>query len=267
MDRNADIVLVCRRRRPVDVQRDLGWNPFMIGLWVPLMLAFYLTMPLMGIAVYCGVPQPLLKDPVWGPLIGLWFVGWAVGFCWHALATPKSGSLVLRQDGFCCQGREVKFEHVESLRVGRLRSEFRESFYELNRFLGRFKAQNRRAARAFEISRTTSVVVTPNAGPPWTMDNVLLKYVREDVDRFFESIAASHPKLRLIPWEEPIEDEEEDAAQHDPALETAEAGSPDVGQGKPVSAGARIAFVVILGLFVYVVLDRLGVFKAAGPRR
>jgi hypothetical protein len=264
IDDEAAIVMVCRRRRPVAVQREFGWHPFTTCVLVPLSSAFYLTLPLFGIAICCKVPGPLLNDPVWGPLIGLWFVGWTISFCWHALAIPTTGLLVLRSDGFRYKGREVKFASVASLHVGRITSRFSEGIYQLNRILGSVSYANDKAARAFEISKTASVIVTPKAGRPWTMKNVLLIHVREDVNCFFDLIAASRPELQLIPCEEPLDQLEEDhAALRDQVLETVAECGPDEVQSKPISARARVALIVILGLFVYVVLDLLGVFKSA----
>ena len=68
------VVLRCRTRLRKDAWRALG-GPALTIHTTPFFGALFLTMPLIGIAMYQEVPPPLLIHPIWGPVLGTWYAG------------------------------------------------------------------------------------------------------------------------------------------------------------------------------------------------
>ena len=264
MDDLGPVVLRCRARRRIDVLKDFGYEPISTRLVVSVLGALYLTMPIVWIATYYRVTGPLIYHPVWGPIIDLWYLGCAGLLCRYHFAKPRSEALIRYADGFRHRQRAVRFEDVAWLRVERVSSGFMEYMTGLNQVFAKFRRLNRRAAEAREIATRASVTVALKDGRSWSMNGVLLRYEKEDVERFFAAIEERRPELRLTPWEEPAPEVEEDVGFHDPAL--GDVVEPARDSDKPFSSGrSLIVFLVIAGIFILFVLHQFGLFERSGP--
>ncbi len=63
------VVLRCRTRLRKDARQALG-GPALTIHTTAFFGAYFLTMPLIGIAMYQEVPAPLMIHPTWGPALG-----------------------------------------------------------------------------------------------------------------------------------------------------------------------------------------------------
>src|SRR5262249_43261597 len=138
--------------------------------------------------------------------------------CRYYLAVPRSAALVLYASGFRHGRTSVRFEDVASLRGGRVDSYPMQFMANLNEVFAQFRRMNRRMAERREISTRASVTVVLKDGRAWSMNSVLLRFEKADVERFFAAVADRYPELTLIPWEAPAVEVEEVPEFHDPAL-------------------------------------------------
>lgn len=257
MDDLGPVVLSCRARRPIDVWKDFGEEPFAACLRFSVAGAIYLTVPIMGLSVWSRLPEPMIDHPIWWPILGVWFIACAGILCRYCLSVPGGETLVLHADGFRQRRKSVRFEDVASLRVGHVETRPMQFLHNVNEVFGTFRRANRRAAEQRKISRRASVMVGLKDGRTWTMRGVLLAYEKEDIERFFAAIAERHPELTLIPWEEPAPEVDDLPELHDPALEGVRDPAPDPIQSSP-SRRSLIVFLVIVILFVLFSLDQFG---------
>jgi hypothetical protein len=188
------VVLRCRNRRRKDAWLALGGSPVSIYL-TPLPAAFFLTFPLVGLAMYQKVPPPLLTHPVWGPVLGIWFVACSASIYWYYFTAPRADWLVLHQNGFRYRRRLVRFADLSSIRMGRINPRIVELCISFNRLVGRINPESRASAQLADASREASVTLQFQDGSSWSLPNVLVNHEASDLERFFEAIATRHPEL------------------------------------------------------------------------
>ena len=185
--RRQPVVLSCRKRRRSDAYLALG------GSWVailgtPQIAALFLTLPLVFIAVKQKVPPPILVHPVWGPVLGGWFVASSVAIYIFFFTAPQSTGLVLHENGFRYKKRFVPFSNLAQVSVGRLYSGLEETLLKINRIAGQAKSANRSAVQMAQNSAEASLTVTLKGGSPFCMKNVLVEYEVGDLEQVLQKI-------------------------------------------------------------------------------
>lgn len=190
------VVLRCRTRLRKDAWRALGGSAFTVHT-TPFFAALYLTMPLMGIAWYQQVPPPWMIHRIWGPILGTWYAGCVVMIYRYYFTSPHGPSLVLHENGFRYGRKAVSFSDLSSISIGQLGSQVMDGLVELNRAVGRFSVQNRAAALLAQASIEASALLEFKDGRRLPMKNILIIYLRNDINRFFEVIISKHPDLMI----------------------------------------------------------------------
>lgn len=188
------VVLRCRTRPRKDAWRALG-GPALTIHTTPFFGALFLTMPLAGIALYQKVPPPLMIHPIWGPVLGTWYVGCTAMIYRYYFTSPRGPSLVLHEGGFRYGRKAVLFSELSSISVGQLGSRAMDGIIGFNRVLGRLSLQNRAAALLGEASVKASALLEFKDGRRWPMKNILVIYLQSDIERFFDAIWSRHPEL------------------------------------------------------------------------
>jgi hypothetical protein len=188
------IVLQCRNRRRTDAWLALG------GSWItiivtPLFGALFLTMPLIGIAVNQKVPPPLLAHPVWGPVLGGWYVACAAAIYCFFFTAPQAASLVLHENGFRYRKHVVRFTDLARIEGGRLHSPLEEAFLKINRLAGYVKSANRAAVQMAQNSADASLAFVLKDGQPFCMKNALVQYETADLEQVLRAIVTKRADL------------------------------------------------------------------------
>jgi hypothetical protein len=199
IDELGPIVLRCRNRRRSSSWLAVGGSPFTPYL-TPPMAAMFLTFPLVGIAVWQGVPPPVLKNPVWGPILVVWFGACCIGLYWYNFTAPAADVLVLHERGFRYRRRIIPFDRLAAIRPGIDEPRIVEL---LNRFTGNAGKRNihiSSAHRLAERARRASVTLEFKEGRPLRLRSILVQHDADDLQHLFSTIASRYPEV--IPHQE-----------------------------------------------------------------
>lgn len=188
------IVLRCRNRRRDRSWVALGGSPLTLHLMLP-MAALFLTFPLVGIALWKEVPPPLIKDPFWGSLIVVWYVGSCFGVYRYQFTAPAADVLFLHEKGLRYRRRLIPFDHLTRIRPGMDEPRFVESLNRLTGAAGRRRITVFPEDRFAERARLASVTLEFKDARPLALRSLLVRQEADDLDRFFSTIAARHPEL------------------------------------------------------------------------
>jgi hypothetical protein len=188
------VILRCRTRLRKDAWRALGGSALTVHT-TPFFGALFLTMPLIGIAMYHQVTPPLMIHPIWGPILGTWYAGCVAMIYRYYFTSPRGPSLVLHENGFRYGRKAVSFSDLSSISIGQLGSRAINVLIGLNRAAGRFSVQNRAAAQLAQASVEASALLEFKDGQRWPMKNILIIYLQNDINRFFDAIRSRYPEL------------------------------------------------------------------------
>jgi hypothetical protein len=94
-----------RRRPRIDIFRSLGQSVMNYYLWPiwAVWAAGMLSAPFILLAQRLGVPPPIVKDPVWGPILYTSFAAWFLAFMWLFYLQPRRAFLTIHKEGFAVQ--------------------------------------------------------------------------------------------------------------------------------------------------------------------
>ena len=188
------VVFWCRPRLRKDAWEALGGAGILIHVSA-LLGALYLTIPLVGLAMYWEVPPPLMAHPIWGPVLGISYAGCAALIYFYHITAPRGPALVLHEDGFRYGRKAVPFAELRSIAIGQVNAPVMKGIMGLNRAVGRFSVQNRAAAMLGAGFRGGVRPGRIPGRPALSLKNVRATYLQGDIDWFFEAIASRHPEL------------------------------------------------------------------------
>jgi hypothetical protein len=188
------IVLRCRNRRRSSAWLAVGGSPLMLYVMPPL-TALFLSFPLIGIAVWQGVPPPILKHAVWGPILGAWFGACCIGTYWYYFTAPMADVLVLHEKGIRYRRRFVRFDDLTKIRPGLTDPWIVEFANRISRSAGKRWFTAFAADRIAEAARRASVTLHFKERRPVALRSVLVGHDVHDLERFFSTIAARQPAL------------------------------------------------------------------------
>jgi hypothetical protein len=198
------LILRGRNRIGWKAQVDLGQS-LVNQIWT----AFVTTV--IGPFIFIAVPLGLFSEVVLGkqleavmnaPGAMRWIVGayivqfvvFLVSTVGSMVWTPRRPVLTLFTNGFCYDGRPVRFDELRMISVGRPRGSLFRALLGLNKLLGHVSSSNRGAVNLVTNVDQASLTLRFCDGPVWCLPRVLVRIEPADVQKFAAFVRARHPQ-------------------------------------------------------------------------
>jgi hypothetical protein len=158
---------------------------------------------MVAVAMYFGEMSEWKNDLPTVLALSGWFVACFIAVVAYYSLRPSRPELAVYEDGLCYRGERVRYAELLSIRIGSSNTS-PEDFDDFDPLevipkigaLLRIVHQFRRVrAERRCASAKASLKLAFRDGTEMTMSEVLIRYEKEDLIRFFDVIAAKHPEL------------------------------------------------------------------------